>query len=94
MKGGEIGVSTTADTGRVGFTKRAQEAADMPGNPFYKEHWVNIEPERLDRYQRMFQWNPASSALYEPADIRPGHIVAELGCGPGYTSIQPPPPAP
>jgi ubiquinone/menaquinone biosynthesis C-methylase UbiE len=60
----------------------------MPGNPFYKEHWVNIEPERLDRYQGMFQWNPASSALYEPADIRPGHIVAELGCGPGYTSIE------
>ena len=60
----------------------------MPGNPFYKEHWVNIEPERADRYQRMFQWNPASSALYEPADIRPGHIVAEFGCGPGYTAIE------
>jgi ubiquinone/menaquinone biosynthesis C-methylase UbiE len=60
----------------------------VPGSPFYKEHWVNIEPERLDRYQRMFQWNPASSALYEPADIRPGHIVAELGCGPGYTAIE------
>jgi ubiquinone/menaquinone biosynthesis C-methylase UbiE len=60
----------------------------VPGNPFYKEHWVNIEPERLDRYQRMFQWNPASSALYEPADIRPGHIVAELGCGPGYTAVE------
>jgi hypothetical protein len=55
----------------------------VPGNAFYKEHWVNIEPELLDRYQRMFQWNPASLALYEPADIRPGHIVAEFGCGPG-----------
>ena len=36
----------------------------------------------------MFQWNPASSALYEPADIRPGHIVADFGCGPGYTAIE------
>jgi hypothetical protein len=35
----------------------------VPGNPFYKEHWVNIEPERLDRYQRMFQWNPAIVGL-------------------------------
>lgn len=60
----------------------------MPGNPFYKEHWVDIEPAQLDRYQRMFQWNPASSALYEPADIRPGNIVAELGCGPGYTAVE------
>ena len=60
----------------------------MPGNPFYKEHWVDIEPAQLDRYQRMFQRNPASSALYEPADIRPGNIVAELGCGPGYTAVE------
>lgn len=60
----------------------------MPDNPFYKEHWVNIEPERLDRYHRMFQWNSASLALYEPADIRPGHIVAEFGCGPGYTAVE------
>jgi ubiquinone/menaquinone biosynthesis C-methylase UbiE len=60
----------------------------VPATPFYKEHWVNIEPEQLERYQRMFQWNPASHALYEPADIRPGHIVAELGCGPGHTAIE------
>jgi ubiquinone/menaquinone biosynthesis C-methylase UbiE len=60
----------------------------VPSNAFHKEHWLNIAPERLDRYQRMFQWNPASSALYETADIRPGHIVAEFGCGPGYTAIE------
>src|SRR5215813_6739531 len=36
----------------------------------------------------MFQWNPASSTLYEPADIRPGHIVADFGCGPGHTAIE------
>src|SRR6516225_11087960 len=36
----------------------------------------------------MFQWNSASSALYEPAGIRAGHIVADFGCGPGYTAIE------
>jgi len=57
-------------------------------NPFYKDHWINIDQERLDRYERMFQWNPASSTLYEPAGIRPGHIVADFGCGPGHTAIE------
>jgi len=57
-------------------------------DPFYKDHWINIDQERLDRYARMFQWNPASSTLYEPADIRPGHIVADFGCGPGHTAIE------
>jgi ubiquinone/menaquinone biosynthesis C-methylase UbiE len=59
----------------------------VPRSAFYRNHWGNIDPERLDRYQRMFQWNPASSALYGPADIRPGHIVAEFSCGPGYTAV-------
>jgi tRNA A58 N-methylase Trm61 len=60
----------------------------VAGDPFYKDHWINIDRDRLDRYERMFQWNPASSALYESADIRPGHIVADFGCGPGYTAIE------
>ena len=60
----------------------------MAGEPFYKDHWVNIDQDRLDRYERMFKWNSASSALYEPADIRAGHVVAEFGCGPGYTAIE------
>ena len=27
-------------------------------------------------------------ALYEPADIRPRQLVADFGCGPGYTAIE------
>ena len=60
----------------------------MAPEPFYKDHWINIEPARLERYQRMFQWNPASFALYEPAEIGAGHVVADFGCGPGYTAIE------
>lgn len=60
----------------------------MTDNPFYKDHWVAIDEERLDRYQRMFEWNPASKVLYETADIQPGHIVADFGCGPGHTAIE------
>ena len=80
------------DNGRhrpVAFAKSLhQEGLAVAGDPFYKDHWINIDRDRLDRYERMFQWNPASSALYEPADIRPGHIVADFGCGPGYTAIE------
>ena len=60
----------------------------MQWSTFYKNHWINIDQDSLDRYQRMFQWNPASSALYAPADIRVGQIVADFGCGPGYTAIE------
>jgi len=60
----------------------------LANEPFYKDHWIKIDQDRLDRYGRMFQWNPASLALYEPADIRPGHIVADFGCGPRLTAIE------
>jgi hypothetical protein len=60
----------------------------MADTSFYKDHWVQIDDERLQRYQQMFEWNPESAALYEPADIQPGHVVAEFGCGPGHTAIE------
>lgn len=55
---------------------------------YYKDHWVSIEDERLDRYEQMFQWSPAFERLLEPADVRAGHIVGDLGCGPGFLSMQ------
>ena len=55
---------------------------------YYKDHWVTIEDERLDRYEQMFQWSPAFERLLEPADVRTGQIVGDLGCGPGFLSMQ------
>lgn len=60
----------------------------MTDMPFYKDHWVSIDDERLDRYQRMFEWNPGSAVLYEAADIQSDHTVADFGCGPGHTAIE------
>ena len=60
----------------------------MSGAPFYKEHWVKIEAERLERYQSMFGWNPASKPLYDLADIHVNQVVADFGCGPGHTAVE------
>lgn len=60
----------------------------MAGDRYYKDHWVTINQDRLDRYQQMFQWSPASFALYQSADITTDHVVADFGCGPGHTAIE------
>jgi len=55
---------------------------------YYKDHWVEIEPERLDRYEEQFLWDPGRDRLLEPAAIAPGQAVADYGCGPGYMSVE------
>jgi ubiquinone/menaquinone biosynthesis C-methylase UbiE len=55
---------------------------------YYKDHWVKIEPERLDRYEAMFKWTPVVEALLAPAGIAPGHTVADFGCGPGFVAVE------
>lgn len=60
----------------------------MTDSTFYKDRWVNIDPDRLARYQQMFQWSPASKVFYEAAAIGEGHVVGELGSGPGHTAVE------
>lgn len=54
----------------------------------FMKHWTEIEPERLQRYEAMYQWNPASEHLYAPAGIAEGHVVADFGCGPGSAALE------
>ena len=55
---------------------------------YYRDHWIEIEPERFERYKQMFEWSEASRPLLEPAGIRPGEVVVDLGCGPGFTLFE------
>lgn len=60
----------------------------MSQDTFFRDHWVTIEPERIERYERMFAWSGAYERMLEPAQIGPGQVVADFGCGPGHTAIE------
>ena len=51
---------------------------------FYTDHWKEIEPERISRYEQMFLWQDAQKALLEPAELLSGHDVLDIGSGPGF----------
>ena len=55
---------------------------------YYRDHWVEIEPERLDAYEQMFEWRPQNAPLLEPAELAPGQTVVDYGCGPGGLSVE------
>jgi SAM-dependent methyltransferase len=55
---------------------------------FYRKNWLDIEPERFERYKAMFQWSSLTEPLVAPANIGAGHVVVDLGCGPGYVAIE------
>lgn len=60
----------------------------MKNEQGFQEHWLNIEPERMERYETMYRWNPATEIFYEPAKIGSGQAVGDFGCGPGYAAIE------
>ena len=60
----------------------------MSEDTYYKDHWVDIEAERLERYEAQFVWGPRGNKLIEPAAISTGQVVADYGCGPGYLSVE------
>ena len=60
----------------------------MAETPLFAPHWVDIEPERLARYEKMYAWSAAAEAFYAPARIAAGQVVADFGCGPGHTAVE------
>ena len=59
----------------------------MDRRTFYTDHWQQIEPDRIARYERMFEWREGSEALLEDADLRPGQQVLDFGSGPGFMAL-------
>ena len=55
---------------------------------YYRDHWIEIEAERMERYEAMFQWRDGQEVLIAPAEVGDGHIVADYGCGPGGLALE------
>lgn len=60
----------------------------MDEKTYYRDHWVEVEPERLDAYTEMFKWRPEMEPLLAPADLQPGQTVVDYGCGPGGLALE------
>jgi ubiquinone/menaquinone biosynthesis C-methylase UbiE len=55
---------------------------------YYRDHWVDIDAERLAAYDEMFRWRPEMDPLVAPAEIAAGQTVLDYGCGPGWLAIE------
>jgi arsenite methyltransferase len=56
----------------------------MDLDSFFSDHWKEIEDERVERYEQMFQWRDGQRALLAQAELAPGQRVLDLGTGPGF----------
>ena len=63
--------------------------ADDELHSYHKDHWVEIEPDRFARYDRMFRIDPRfAPRLLAPVAVAQGETVLDFGCGPGYVAVE------
>jgi ubiquinone/menaquinone biosynthesis C-methylase UbiE len=63
----------------------------MPGraeSSYYRDHWLEVEPERVGAYEEMFRWRPQMEPLLAPAALAPGQVIVDYGCGPGQLTVE------
>ena len=59
----------------------------MDIDTYFTDHWINIEEDRIERYERMFQWRESQLEQLAPASIEPGHRLLDFGWGPGFLAL-------
>ncbi len=57
-------------------------------SPYYKQHWIDIEPERHAAYDQILGYHPALEPIIRPLDLRPGLHVLDVGSGPAHTTLE------
>lgn len=62
--------------------------AGMSRESYYRDHWIEVEPERVESYDQMFRWRPEMAPLLAPAEIEAGQTVVDYGCGPGQLALE------
>src|ERR1700720_4955552 len=56
--------------------------------PYYKQHWVDIDSERHAAYDKILAYHPAMEPLLRPLDLKAGLRVLDVGSGPGHTTLE------
>ncbi|MDO8432273.1 MAG: methyltransferase domain-containing protein [Candidatus Binatus sp.] len=56
--------------------------------PYYKQHWVEIDADRHSAYDQILAFHPALEPMLRPLDLRPGLRVLDVGSGPGHTTLE------
>ncbi len=54
--------------------------------PYYKSHWIEIDPQRHAAYDDLLKFHPAMERLLEPLELCAGLRVLDVGSGPGHTT--------
>src|SRR5271157_950252 len=56
--------------------------------PYYKQHWVDIDADRHSAYDKILAYHPAMEPLLRPLDLKAGLRVLDVGSGPGHTTLE------
>ena len=59
----------------------------MDKNTYFTDHWQDIEPARIARYEQMFQWRDEHAAMLQPLQPETGCRILDYGCCPGFVSM-------
>jgi len=76
------------------MTRESQPTSIPPGagsslDTYHKDHWVEIEPERFDRYDALFELDDRrADIVLGPVGVEEGETIVDFGCGPGYVATQ------
>jgi len=67
-----------------------RDAGEMvDAETYFRDHWVDIEADRLERYGQAFRINDRNRPRFvDPLGAQMGETVVDFGCGPGYVSAE------
>jgi len=56
--------------------------------PYYKQHWIDVDSQRHQAYDQILAFHPALEPLLKLLELKPGLSVLDVGSGPGHTTLE------